>query len=187
MIVKRIDFAGLLASRNLYGSAVEVGAHRGDFCSLFYSQWGGKSFYCVDRYVTDKGIAHWQDHAQLTKKMDLVGKPWKFIGQESTVAATFFPDGFFDFVYIDAGHNYNSVFKDLRAWWPKLKNGGLFAGHDFFDGSHAEHVLNADIQKVKTFTYGVRSAVTEFAKYLAVDVLTTQTKREGISWYWFKL
>jgi Methyltransferase domain/Glycosyl transferase family 2 len=49
----------------------------------------------------------------------------------STRAAQSFPDNFFDFIFLDAAHDYASVQEDLRAWWPKLKVGGLFAGHDY--------------------------------------------------------
>jgi predicted O-methyltransferase YrrM len=49
----------------------------------------------------------------------------------SPKAAHYFPDEFFDFVYIDARHDYSSVLSDLLAFWPKLAKGGIFAGHDF--------------------------------------------------------
>jgi predicted O-methyltransferase YrrM len=39
--------------------------------------------------------------------------------------------GPFDFIFIDAAHDYDSVVKDRAAWWPKLKPNGIFAGHDY--------------------------------------------------------
>lgn len=42
-----------------------------------------------------------------------------------------FPDNFFDFVYIDACHLYDSVKADLEMFLPKLKTGGLMCGHDY--------------------------------------------------------
>ena len=41
-----------------------------------------------------------------------------------------FNDGQFDFVFIDADHSYESVKKDIEAWMPKVKKGGVLAGHD---------------------------------------------------------
>ena len=36
-----------------------------------------------------------------------------------------------DAVFIDADHSYESVVKDIAAWTPKVKRGGIIAGHDF--------------------------------------------------------
>ncbi len=46
-------------------------------------------------------------------------------------AASEFSDGSLDFVFIDACHSFEAVEQDLAAWWPKLRPGGLFAGHDY--------------------------------------------------------
>ena len=56
----------------------------------------------------------------------------KFVRNFSYEASLDFPDEHFDFIYIDAAHDYDSVVEDLNAWWPKLKQGGLFSGHDYF-------------------------------------------------------
>jgi predicted O-methyltransferase YrrM len=44
-----------------------------------------------------------------------------------------FSDESVDFIWIDADHHYSSVIQDIRAWWPKLKKGGIIAGHDYTD------------------------------------------------------
>ena len=49
----------------------------------------------------------------------------------SVEAATLFPDEFFDLVYIDAAHDMKNVVNDIKAWWPKVKIGGILAGHDY--------------------------------------------------------
>jgi hypothetical protein len=40
------------------------------------------------------------------------------------------PDQSLDFYFIDAGHGYKSVIRDINAWAPKLKPTGWFIGHD---------------------------------------------------------
>lgn len=44
-------------------------------------------------------------------------------------AACFVPDSL-DFVFIDADHSYQGVSRDIAAWRPKVKAGGIVAGHD---------------------------------------------------------
>lgn len=64
-------------------------------------------------------------------------------------AAASVPDGSLDFVFIDADHGYEGCLSDLRSWFPKIKAGGLFSGHDY---------ENVDFPK-----FGVTRAVNEFA------------------------
>jgi len=36
-----------------------------------------------------------------------------------------------DFVYLDAGHEHVDLKRDIDAWRPKVKPGGILAGHDY--------------------------------------------------------
>jgi predicted O-methyltransferase YrrM len=36
-----------------------------------------------------------------------------------------------DLVFIDALHDYEHVKQDIGLWWPKVRIGGILAGHDF--------------------------------------------------------
>lgn len=49
----------------------------------------------------------------------------------SPEAAALYQDESLDFVWIDANHTTACVMADLGAWWPKIKPGGICAGHDF--------------------------------------------------------
>ncbi len=55
----------------------------------------------------------------------------KVVKMLSVVAATMFPDNYFDLVYIDGDHRYNAVKADIEAWLPKVRPGGTIAGHDY--------------------------------------------------------
>lgn len=50
---------------------------------------------------------------------------------DSAVMASKFKDASCDFVFIDANHHYLPVRTDIRAWIPKIKPGGVLAGHDY--------------------------------------------------------
>lgn len=50
----------------------------------------------------------------------------------SDLAANLFEDNSCKAIFLDAAHDYESVAKDLEAWWPKIKNGGILSGHDFY-------------------------------------------------------
>jgi predicted O-methyltransferase YrrM len=49
----------------------------------------------------------------------------------SAEAALRFPDGHFDFVYIDGDHHEQKVREDLAAWGPKVRPGGIIGGDDY--------------------------------------------------------
>ncbi len=61
-------------------------------------------------------------------------------GPSVDVAASF-DDASLDAVFIDGNHDHAAVGADLAAWTPKVRPGGLVAGHDYF---------MADVQRAVT-------------------------------------
>jgi len=59
------------------------------------------------------------------------GKRAILVEADSVEAAGRFDDESLDYVFIDANHSYEAVYRDIRAWWPKVKLGGLVSGHDY--------------------------------------------------------
>lgn len=53
-----------------------------------------------------------------------------------------FEDGSIDFVFIDADHIYEHVRKDVLAWLPKVRPGGIIAGHDYNPPHEVERAVN---------------------------------------------
>ena len=52
------------------------------------------------------------------------------VKNDSVKASTLFADGSLDLVYIDGGHDHDSVVNDIKAYLPKIKKGGWITGHD---------------------------------------------------------
>ena len=72
--------------------------------------------------------AHWE---AIKKSVEAWACPlgYKVIQARSTDASSLFPDGYFDFVYIDADHDRAA--EDIMCWLPKVRKGGIIAGHDY--------------------------------------------------------
>lgn len=67
-------------------------------------------------------------HEAMTR---LAGRRCAIFRMTSLEAAARVPDGSLDFVYIDGNHGAAHVRADLEAWSPKVRRGGVVAGHDF--------------------------------------------------------
>jgi len=65
------------------------------------------------------------------KNIEPVKSSINIIKSISWDGALLYEDNSLDFVFIDAGHDYESVKKDINSWYPKVKNGGVIAGHDY--------------------------------------------------------
>jgi len=46
-------------------------------------------------------------------------------------AVLLFEDASLDAVFIDADHRYEAVRRDIANWMPKVRKGGILAGHDY--------------------------------------------------------
>ena len=57
-------------------------------------------------------------------------KPTKHVGYSSDFPKKF-NDNLFAMIFIDGSHDYKSVIEDMNNYFPKLKSGGIFAGHDY--------------------------------------------------------
>jgi len=94
-----------------------------------------KMLYLVDPYKKyyDHGnyITFYYDMKDSAKILvSRTGVNHKFIYKSSEEAVKEIPDNL-DFIYIDGNHTYPFIKKDLSLYYPKVKPGGVFGGHDF--------------------------------------------------------
>jgi hypothetical protein len=96
-----------------------------------YTVWG---FRGTEAFEDRIEITQEQQNAYRKEMLNRVapyGDRISILNITSEQAARVFPDNTFDYIYIDGNHKYEAVKKDLEAWYPKVKKGGIFAGHDF--------------------------------------------------------
>ena len=181
----RNDICTILNGLNLNGNGVEIGVEYGAYSKVLLSTTKLNKLYLIDLWETQPAEVYrdmsnivtqdiqdkrYQDVLGLTKECpDRV----VIMKMDSVVAAKTFDDNFFDFIYIDANHKYEAVKNDMFAWYPKLKNNGLFSGHDYLDAIN------------KFGEFGVKSAVDEFCKIVNKTPTITKEKRNP-SWYFVK-
>lgn len=66
----------------------------------------------------------------LLENMSSMRDRFELIRDTSDNAAKLLEDDAYDFVFLDADHSMKSVLKDLDSYWPKIRSGGIIAGHD---------------------------------------------------------
>ncbi|MCG8526611.1 MAG: class I SAM-dependent methyltransferase [Opitutales bacterium] len=115
---------------------VEVGSLIG-FSTRFFSQYFEEVIsvdpYCPGYDPKDKnsGVIRLLIARDLFKIRFLDDPVVRQINQSSEVAAEDFNNRSIDFVYLDGGHDYDAVKRDIMAWLPKVKIGSVIAGDDY--------------------------------------------------------
>lgn len=82
------------------------------------------------------GIDLWEGPPSLSeceKWLELLGMRQNvaLIQSDSVLAAQAFEDDSCSLVFIDGDHSFEGCLRDINAWLPKVKPGGLLAGHDY--------------------------------------------------------
>lgn len=142
---------------------VEVGCWKGRSAalmgSLISNSYKSIRFDCVDHWLGSPGLR--PDDPDLPKLYEVFLQniePWKQwinpIRLPSIEASLRYPSHSLDFVYLDAGHDYESVKADLKAWRPKLKYGGILAGDDWRMSDVSRAVMEEERVFISVFGKG---------------------------------
>lgn len=118
----------------------EIGVAYGEFSRQIIDNTNPIKFYAIDYF---KGDEFWGRNTFSENKLSHID----YIKQQFKVeidkgifhieqglswdVLNNFEDNFFDYVYLDAGHDYESVKKDIHVLLKKIKNGGIIQFNDY--------------------------------------------------------
>lgn len=123
------------------GRVAEIGVAYGDFSNEILTRMEPEKFYAVDLFCEsigfwDNGLfkkfqtTHYEwysdrfsDYIRSGKLVMEKGFSWDVMGK--------FPDHYFDYIYLDAAHDYASVEKDISQIVVKIKQGGIVQFNDY--------------------------------------------------------
>ena len=158
------------------GIVAEVGVAGGDHAAAMKEISNPKGMYLIDPWIVcfgpgegamkqvedslsvnilDEGVFNLEVHTDSIVAMK----------EYSVNASKYFPDEFFDYVYIDADHRYDGVKEDIVHWFPKVKKGGYISGHDY--------------RHTRQRMYGIKRAVTELLDEHDLELAFTS---RGFDW-----
>ena len=76
------------------------------------------------------------------------------IKMKSVDAAKLYDDGSLDLVFIDAGHEFDHVVADIKAWLPKVRPYGFIAGHDYSWDDEVKRAVHSIFPTISRETEG---------------------------------
>lgn len=139
LLRRREDFGILLERNGLFGQAVEIGTHEGYFAEQLLHRWSGSCLHAIDPWITDLEDYHdtieGDREPHYRKALERL-TPFVKRGRceihrlLSEDAVLLFEDYSLDFVYIDGNHSEKHFKQDVALWMPKIRRGGILAGHD---------------------------------------------------------
>lgn len=177
----------MLNDMGLTGLGAEIGVWEACYAKKLLNVWEGKKLYLIDSWRHIDNVIDFLNvdrngylNAMVKTFMEVYdyGTKAVMIREHSVDAAKLFTDGSLDFVYIDASHDYKNVTADLKAWYPKVKIGGVVSGHDYADGmwEYPGGFVRLEVKR----------AVDEFFSGKEIQVTKEDISETFISWYTIK-
>jgi len=191
----REDIAAVAETLRQTGNAIEVGVWRGEFAAHNLKHWKGRYYLCDlwqhrNDKSTDKNMKDKESWVQVlldaATNTDFAEDRTYFIKGESVMMSENFDDNNFDWVYIDTLHDEINVKKELNAWYPKLRSGGLMSGDDYGDQSDRWQKKFGDYAQI--YNWNVIKAVKEFCEWKGIQYSVTwmNDKTATPAWYFIK-
>ena len=141
-----------------YKVGAEIGVEQGYFSKEICRDNPGVRLFCIDPW---QAYSRYKDHVS-QEKLDgfyhdaverLAPYNCDLVRQASLTAVQAFQPETLDFVFIDGNHDFDYVVRDIIAWAPIVRKGGMLAGHDYKrEGGEKTPIPFGVIQAVNSYT-----------------------------------
>ena len=201
-MIDRIELINLFEKNRVFNRGLEIGSYKGEYAKEILKKWKGRLYLLDlwksvddDSYIDETNCKNYNSimNACCENIKTFEDRCFMFRA-DSNDLCDLFPSEYFDFIYIDANHKYDTVLNDMNKWFPKLRKGGVFAGHDYIkmdwfeDVNFAQDKINKHIFSPDGYymgLFGVNPAVNEFCSINNYKFLTTEQEWYS-SWYFIK-
>ncbi len=126
-----------------YRIGAELGVSKGRFTMYLCATMHDMKMTAVDLWEEQPGntapgaqtYENWTHDENLSRFKGLCADYFpnrvRILRMDTVKAADFIDDESLDFVFIDADHSFEGCTRDIDAWEPKVRKGGMVAGHDY--------------------------------------------------------
>jgi len=128
------------------GVMIELGVAAGKFAVELIKANPRAKYVGVDRWSDHHDEAEWKIAKDSINNLT---KKWCLQRKTFAAAVNYYRDEYADLIYIDGyAHTGQDNGQTLDDWYPKLKSGGIFAGHDYCKEYHQTmRVVDAFVAK----------------------------------------
>ncbi len=133
------------------GIVAEIGVNQGEFSQSILTLNRPKKLHLIDVWGSARYHSGLYDNVKAKFATQLSEGTVEINKGYSTEVLPTFPDNYFDWVYIDSAHDYQTTADELSILKTKMKKGGFICGHDYVNSCWRNAVK-----------YGVVEAVHEF-------------------------
>lgn len=139
--VDKLIYSGAISRYGKHAKFAEVGVNYGrSFLSVLplANFLGYIQAVAVNTFTTESDVREeFEIHLRKSIETNIIHR----INDSSTEAATFFPELYFDVVFINNMHSYQSAKADIQSWLPKTQLGGVLIGYGWLVEPVREAVL----------------------------------------------
>lgn len=141
----------LLRHMPVNGVVAEIGVNEGDFSDKILTLCQPEKLILIDVWASKRYHGKLFDKVKQRFVKQIQEQQVEILRDLSFDGIAHCPDHYFDWVYLDTDHTYQTTRRELELLRSKMKPGGIIAGHDYIIGN-----WNAG------YRYGVVEAVREF-------------------------